>query len=39
MVVDATSTTKAASFIALSEVLPKPPLFEHTAKTKYGHKR
>jgi len=35
---DGTATTKAASFIAWSEVLPKRPLFEHTAKTKYGLK-
>jgi hypothetical protein len=34
LVSDGTATAKAALFIALSEVLPKSPLFEHTSKPK-----
>jgi hypothetical protein len=34
LVFDGTATTKAALFIALSVVLPKSPLFEHTSKPK-----
>jgi hypothetical protein len=34
LVFDGTATTKGALLIALSEVLPKSPLFEHTSKPK-----
>jgi hypothetical protein len=34
LVFDGTAAAKAALFIALSEVLPKPPLFEPTSKLK-----
>jgi hypothetical protein len=34
LVFDGTATTKAAPWIALSEVLPKSLLFEHTPKPK-----
>jgi hypothetical protein len=34
LVFDGTATAKAALFFALSEVLLKSPLFEHTSKPK-----
>jgi hypothetical protein len=37
LVFDGTATTKAAPFIALSEVLPKSPPLEHTSQPKWIH--